>query len=249
MSEDDRDDRVVATTAASYDRVARHYAERNAAVRPHWHARMDEFVRLLDEAGDLAALAAADVPDGDAPLARYLRLVPVLDAGCGPGRDARALADRGLPVLGVDLSRGMLDEAAARTPRPLPRGAVRYARMDLRRLDLPDASCRGVWCSASLLHLPHVAAAGAVAELARVSRPGAPLVVLLKRWEEGAREEVVPYPFPEVAQNAPRFFAFYTPDEARDLLLGAGLALVDLAAVPDGRPGQPYWLSLLARRP
>ena len=26
--------------------------------------------------------------------------------------------------------------------------------MDLRRLELPDESCRGVWCSASLLHLP-----------------------------------------------------------------------------------------------
>ncbi len=42
---------------------------------------------------------------------------PVLDVGCGPGRHAVALAERGVPTLGVDITEGLL--AVAR-----PRGAT-----------------------------------------------------------------------------------------------------------------------------
>jgi SAM-dependent methyltransferase len=44
-------------------------------------------------------------PDGaDEELLRYCR-GPVLDVGCGPGRLTVALSERGIPALGVDISR------------------------------------------------------------------------------------------------------------------------------------------------
>ena len=46
---------------------------------------------------------------------------PVLDVGCGPGRHTVALAERGVPVLGVDITESLL--AVAR-----PRGATVLAR-------------------------------------------------------------------------------------------------------------------------
>ncbi|HKS70429.1 MAG TPA: class I SAM-dependent methyltransferase [Ktedonobacterales bacterium] len=240
---------AVELTIATYDQAARNYAERNAEPRSAWTEQMARFVDLLDEARARRPIPDLGRPGDDITLDEYLNFVPVLDAGCGPGRDARVLAAYGLPVLGVDLSQGMLDEAGERTARRLPTGFVRYALMDLRRLELPDASCRGVWAAASLLHLPKRVASRAMAELARVLRPGGPLALFLKRREgEQAEEEMQPYPFGEVT-TAPRFFAYYTPDEVRALVEGAGLEVLEQEVLPDGRPGAPSWVAILARKP
>lgn len=247
---------AVELTTATYDRVARNYAERNETQRPLWAERMEQFIAALADEAEARPLPDLDQlgrPGDDATLDEHLMLVPVLDAGCGAGRDARALAGYGLPVLGVDLSQGMLNEALSRTARRLPRGAVRYALMDLRRLELPDASCRGIWCSASLLHLPLRTAPRAVGELARVARSGAPVAVFLKSRREGEpAERLVPYEHasPEAAADAQRFYAYYTAEEARALLESAGLEVLDVVTAPDERsPGAPGWVSLLARKP
>lgn len=62
----------------------------------------------------------------------------VLDAGCGTGRVTRLVAER-VPdgtVLGVDGSHRMVEEASAQLADLAPR--VRFARMDLTELALPE---------------------------------------------------------------------------------------------------------------
>jgi SAM-dependent methyltransferase len=57
----------------------------------------------------------------------------VLDVGCGPGRHARALADRGVTVAGVDIAEDFVRLAAADTP------GAGFVRADARQLPFPPA--------------------------------------------------------------------------------------------------------------
>jgi SAM-dependent methyltransferase len=69
-------------------------------------------------------------------LVRALGLEPgmrVLDVGCGPGRHARALAQRGLVVHGVDISARFVELARAGAPD----GAT-FERMDARTMAFSD---------------------------------------------------------------------------------------------------------------
>jgi tellurite methyltransferase len=83
---------------------------------------------------------------------------PVVDLACGRGRNALAIAARGIPVIGVDRNAVFLGElaSAART-RALP---IRAVRADLERapaLPLAERSC-GALVVCRYLHRPLAAA-------------------------------------------------------------------------------------------
>jgi len=92
-----------------------------------------------------------------------------LDAACGTGRHAAFLASRGHRVAGVDTSPSMLAHARARVPQ------ATLAVASLVALPIPDASVDVAVCALALMHLPDIRPA--VAELARVLRPGGLLVL------------------------------------------------------------------------
>lgn len=70
----------------------------------------------------------------------------VLDVGCGPGRHARALAERGVEVVGVDIAQAFIDLARADAP-----AGARFERMDARNLmfdaefDAAISLCQGAF--------------------------------------------------------------------------------------------------------
>ena len=64
---------------------------------------------------DELVAAGSDV-HGEASLVRSYGPASVLDAGCGTGRVAIALADHGIDVVGVDLDASMLATARRRRP-------------------------------------------------------------------------------------------------------------------------------------
>lgn len=88
-----------------------------ARIRRSWDANADGWTSAV-RGGHIASRKAAT---DDAVVSAVLALEPrrVLDVGCGEGWLARELAKRGVDVLGIDGSRGLVDEA-----RAIPGGAA-----------------------------------------------------------------------------------------------------------------------------
>ncbi len=93
------------------------------------------------------------------------------DVGCGPGHVARYLHERGVTVIGVDLSDVMV--GAARRLNP----GIEFRQGDMTALDLPDGSWAGIACFYSILHIPRDEVVGALREFRRVLRPGGLLLI------------------------------------------------------------------------
>ena len=95
-----------------------------------------------------------------------VRGLTVVDAACGTGRYLQLLKSRGAAAFGIDLSAPML-------ARAYDDGAA-VARGDIRALPIASASVEVVVCGLALGDLPHLAPA--IAEMARVLRPGGSMV-------------------------------------------------------------------------
>jgi SAM-dependent methyltransferase len=86
----------------------------------------------------------------------------VLDVGCGDGQISRALAARGVDVVGIDPTWNQISVAAARG------GGARYVRGDAAHLPFPDASFDGAVACLVFEHVDELD--DAIAEIARVLR-------------------------------------------------------------------------------
>jgi len=180
LKEDDR----LATTIASYDRAPAQYARRFADADLHEHR--------------LRFQAAMKVK------------APVLDAGCGAGRDCSLFERDGLSPVGLDLSLGLLREARKVSHAPLVLG-------DIRSLPFGAGSFQGAWCCAVLLHLDDVDAFSALTEMFRVLVAGGVLFVSVRL---GERDEWRNDP-----RGFRRWFRYYSTGELTSLIAQAGFAL------------------------
>ncbi|MEM8924870.1 MAG: methyltransferase domain-containing protein [Actinomycetota bacterium] len=128
------------------DAVGTEVSERFEAIEDR--AMLDAFVRL----------AAA-------------RRGPVLDAGCGVGRIARYLADRGLDASGVDVAPGMIREAETAHPD------LRFEVAEFTRLPVADGALTGVAYWYSIITTPPEELATVWSELARALSDGGVVLV------------------------------------------------------------------------
>ena len=152
----------VAETRTAYDTVAVSYEE---LVRPSLAASpMDRAV--------LGVFAEEVLAGGGGPVG---------DLGCGPGRITAHLGSLGMAAFGVDLSPGMVDVARRTYPH------LHFDVGSLSALDLPDGGLAGALAWYSVIHTPPERQPQVFTELARVLRPGAPLLLA---FQAGADEPV-----------------------------------------------------------
>jgi 2-polyprenyl-3-methyl-5-hydroxy-6-metoxy-1,4-benzoquinol methylase len=157
----------------------------------------------------------------------------VLDAACGDGYLARALAARGAKVTGIDLGPRLIDRARRRDPR----GEIDYRIADLSE-PLPGES-GSFDAVASHLALNDVHDyRGFIATLAGVLRPGGRLVVAFNSpYGAVIRRNVADYfdsgasaPYGGLwARGIKTYLQHRTLEEYLDAFVGAGLRLTKLA--------------------
>jgi len=116
-----------------------------------------------------------------------------VELGVGIGTDALAL---GADVIGIDRSRTMCREARAR-------GLAKAVVADAAALPLRSGSVDGCWSDRTFQHLPDPPAA--LAELVRIARPGAPIIVV----DPDYGTQVMDFPDPELARKVLDFRAHH----------------------------------------
>lgn len=191
-------------------------------------------------------------PEADSLLSRLLDLLgdvdgrEALDAGCGEGFLARALAARGARVTGIDLSPHLVEMARAKDPA----GAIDYRVADLSRL-LPELEGRFERIGSYLVLNDVADYRGFAVTLASLAKPGARVVLALNNpysfaWRgeghvtdyfaSGARGI---YGGMSARLGATVRYYHRTLEEYLDAFLDAGLRLVKLADVAHAPPPPP----------
>jgi SAM-dependent methyltransferase len=203
--------------AASYDRVSRQFVEEffdELSRKPFDRAVLDRFAALVGGRG------------------------LVCEIGCGPGQIARYLKDRGVEIGGVDLSQQMIDRARELNPD------IEFARGDMRSLAPAAAALAGIVCFYAVIHLTREDVPRALAEMWRVLRPGAPLLLSFHGGEGELRRDEW------YGEPVAVFVTLFTCDEMADYLTAAGFAVEQT----DEREPYPFEyqtrrIYVLARKP
>ncbi|MDF2235503.1 class I SAM-dependent methyltransferase [Albimonas sp. CAU 1670] len=189
-----------------------------SAPEPEALAAVDEF-HTAGRAATLKVLELMDIAPG----------MRVLDAGCGIGGTARALAlEQGVRVSGVDLTQDYVDVARALTARMGLEESCDFHQASVLDLPWPDASFDAAVTFHVAMNIPDRAAF--YAEIARVLRGGAEFA-LFDVMAGPAHGEGTLYPLPWAQTPATSFLR--TPDETAALLEGAGFGIVHRVSLKD----------------
>ncbi len=204
----------------------------NAAMTDYWNAGAGETWALYQDQLDrqLALLGAEAM--------RALPLAPghrVLDIGCGCGDTSLDLAAAVGPsgaVVGVDISRPMLDVARARA---VACPAAEFVEADAQTADLGEGAFDAAFSRFGVMFFSDPPAA--FANIRRALKPGAPLAFVCWRpfldnpWMRdpmaAARDLLPPQPSPDPLAPGP--FAFADADRVRSILESAGFGDVSIA--------------------
>lgn len=153
----------------------------------------------------------------------------VLDAGCGSGRDAKAFLEMGYQVEAFDASPAMVE--LAREYTGLPVKVMAFADVEWKE------EFDGIWCCASLLHVPAVELLRVMRKLADALKPGGVWYVSFK-YGDGEREV-----------DGRRFTDM---DEMRlRALVGAmvGIEVFEMWTTRDKRPARDEsWMNVVLRK-
>ena len=158
----------------------------------------------------------------------------ILEVGTGPGLDALAFQRSGLDVVGVDLS--------AEHVRLAREAGLDAHVAAAQELPFGSSSFDALWCASVLMHMPDSDLGEALAEFARVLRPGS--LAALGMWGGDGTQGTNP----DDVIEPPRFFAWRTDTEMRAAIGAfATIEVFDTWSVPSNRGPDFHYQWCIAR--
>ncbi|MFB6310847.1 MAG: class I SAM-dependent methyltransferase [Salinirussus sp.] len=195
------DERSRAGVRATFDRIASHFSQTRQRAWP-------AVAEFLGEAGP-AELG--------------------LDAGCGNGRHLEPLGERVDRAIGLDFSRGILNEAVDRLGGSS--GKIQLLQAEIGTLPLRDDCIDVALCIATIHHLPNQRARiEALREVGRVLDPAG--CGLISAWSvthdkfdaTSGFDTTIDWTLPD-GDTVPRFYHIYDRDEFVSDMEAAGLEI------------------------
>jgi len=140
----------------------------------------------------------------------------ICDVGCGPGHITRYLFDKGLNVLGIDISERCIQIAQRENPK------MRFQVMDMARSDIADESIDGIISFYSIIHTPKRLIHRLFHEFNRVLKKGGKILVVVKKGNtEGYVDEWEGF-------KTRLYFTNFTEEELKRYLQTCGFKLIFL---------------------
>lgn len=158
----------------------------------------------------------------------------ILDVGCGAGRDALYLTEKGLLVTGIDFSKKLIEIVKKKVPNG------KFFVMDFENLSLPQNSFEGAWANASLYHLPRTNLLKVFEQIREILKERG---LFLSTYRVGEGERFTKEKRGDAILE--RFAVYYQPEEIKEMLTKAGFKDIEfeLDHIETGD-----WMRFLARK-
>jgi ubiquinone/menaquinone biosynthesis C-methylase UbiE len=141
----------------------------------------------------------------------------ILDVGCGPsGHIGRYLFDKGLNVIGIDISDKCIEIATGYN------SGMEFRIMDFSQMDFADNTINGIISFYSIIHTPKKFLDQIFSEFKRVLKPGGKLLLSVKKGDdESLLDEFLGY-------NTKIFFTHFNEEEIAGYIEKSCLRLISL---------------------
>ncbi|MEK7568551.1 MAG: class I SAM-dependent methyltransferase [Patescibacteria group bacterium] len=162
----------------------------------------------------------------------------VLDVGCGGGVKSKYFIEKGMTVVGADLSENMISIAKREVPQ------ARFATLDARDIDTLPETFDGIFAQAVLLHIPKKEIVPLIKKFKEKIKEGGYLYVAVKEQRADKSEEEIKdmddYGYPYEL-----FFSYFTQGELEQYFSDAGFEVVSSTVTPSGRI---KWIQIVGRK-
>lgn len=193
----------------------------------------DDVRRAYDEVAETYAAERSDEGPGMAILSAFLdslsRSARLLDVGCGNGQPVLAGLPKDIEAVGLDFSGAQLRLARATVPDCV------LVHGEMTDLPFEDGSFDALVAYWSLIHLPLDHHSDAIAEFARVLRPGGRALVC-----EGTDEWVGSNP-DWLDSGTEMAWGMAGAEATAEQLRDAGFEIIDRWRVPESLDGEEKW--------